>query len=80
MSSTAARSDFRNLKAIRSCLLLLGLVSAALAATPQEPASPNAQPRAKAVIKYIQSLQGRMDQRMLPGQFADFGHARTCSS
>ena len=60
------------MKAIHSFLLLCGLASATLAASP-EPANPNAQPKAKAILKYIQSLPGRADHRMLSGQFADFG-------
>ena len=60
------------MKAIPLCLLLSGL-AAALTAAPAEPANPHAQPQAKAILKYIESLQRRADKRMLSGQFADFG-------
>jgi cephalosporin-C deacetylase-like acetyl esterase len=58
-----------------TALLLFGAavgVSQVLAA-PIQPANPNIQPRARAVLEYLAGLESRSDQRLLTGQFADFG-------
>lgn len=54
-------------------LLIFGLALNALADGHQPPANTNASPAAQAVLKYIQSLQGRGEKRLLSGQFTDFG-------
>src|SRR5215831_2993686 len=55
------------------CFLGLAVVLVSGCRTPQAPANPHANPRAQAVLKYFQSLEGRPDKRLLSGQFSSFG-------
>jgi mannan endo-1,4-beta-mannosidase len=55
-------------------LVLAILIPACLAETSLEPANPNANPQARAMLKYIQSLNARQDKRLLSGQFTDAGN------
>jgi hypothetical protein len=55
-------------------VLLLLSACAALAAAPTVPANPNANPKARALLKYFQSLAGRADKHIVSGQFTDFGN------
>lgn len=59
--------------------LLLLVLSAALggSAPALEPANPNANPKARAVLNYLQGLEGRQDSRLLSGQFAGAGRTTT---
>ena len=45
-----------------------GLISSAA-----EPANPEANPKACAILNYIESLPQRTDKRLISGQFSDFG-------
>jgi len=53
--------------------LLLVATSDVARAESLEPANPKASPKARAVLKYFQSLSARQDKRILSGQFANFG-------
>jgi mannan endo-1,4-beta-mannosidase len=59
----------------KTCCILLALilVSACVANAGQEPANPNANARAKAILQYFQSLEGRTNKCLLSGQFSRFG-------
>src|SRR5690242_4391563 len=54
------------------CLLLAGVLVAGCR-TPQAPANPGANARAKAVLQYFQNLEKRSDRRLVSGQFSNFG-------
>ncbi|WP_165231494.1 glycosyl hydrolase [Aquisphaera insulae] len=54
--------------AIAGILILLDFTVAA-----SEPANPKANPQARAVLAYFQSLEGRRDRRLVSGQFDGFG-------
>lgn len=41
--------------------------------TPQSPANPHTNDRAKAILNYFQSLEARPDKRVVSGQFSNFG-------
>ncbi len=47
--------------------------------TPQSPANPKANARAKAILRYVQSLEGRTNQCVLSGQFSNFGDGANLS-
>ena len=64
--------DAQRVKTALSFLLLSAW--AALAASPADPANPNASPKTRAVLSYFQSLPARADKRIVSGQFADFGN------
>jgi mannan endo-1,4-beta-mannosidase len=53
-------------------LLAINLAPLCLAGTAQEPANPNANAEAKAILKYFQGLESRPDKRLLSGQFTRF--------
>ncbi|HUA38560.1 MAG TPA: glycosyl hydrolase [Candidatus Sulfopaludibacter sp.] len=55
------------------CCLLLAAPLASGCRTPQAPANPAANVRAKAVLRYFQSLETRSDRRLVSGQFSNFG-------
>jgi mannan endo-1,4-beta-mannosidase len=58
------------------CLLLaLSLVSGCR--TSQAPANPKSNARAKAILQYVQSLEGRTNKCVLSGQFSNFGNGAT---
>ena len=60
----------------KTCCILFAviLVSACLADTGQEPANPNVNAGAKAILKYFQGLEARADKRLLSGQFSNSGN------
>ena len=62
------------MKTYRCQLLALSLTTAVFVGSAQESANPNANPKAKAILKYFQSLEARTDKRLLSGQFANFGN------
>lgn len=62
------------MKTIGTLWLLGNLIFACYSGNAQEPANSNANARAKAILKYIQSLEARTDKRLLSGQFSNFGN------
>jgi len=56
------------------CWILLAVALVSGCRTPQAPANAQVNPRARAVLKYFQSLEGRSDKRLLSGQFSSFGN------
>jgi mannan endo-1,4-beta-mannosidase len=52
---------------------VLVLFATATSIGAQEPADTNASPAARAVLRYFHELEGRQDNRVLSGQFVDFG-------
>jgi len=54
-------------------LLALGFALNAPGSPNQPAANPDASPATRAVLKYIQGLQGRPDKRLLSGQFTHYG-------
>jgi mannan endo-1,4-beta-mannosidase len=56
----------------------IGVLAAVLACAPVlrglEPANPNANASARAILHYFDSLQGRTNKNILSGQFSDFGN------
>ncbi len=58
------------MKNVLYCLLMLVFSGSSPA---QEPANTNASPRAREVLRYMQQLEGRKDNRVLSGQFLNFG-------
>lgn len=56
------------------CCLLFAAVLVAGCRTPQAPANPNVNARARTVLTYFQSLEARPDKRLLSGQFSNFGN------
>jgi len=61
------------MKAIISWLTVVRLLFSCLAASALEPANPNANPKAKAILNYFQGLGARQDKRLVSGQFIGFG-------
>ena len=59
------------------CWLALNLLFAGVAANALEPANPNANAKARAILNYFQSLSARSDKRLVSGQFT--GAGRTTS-
>ena len=53
--------------------LLLALSLASGCRTAQAPANPKSNARAKAILQYVQSLEGRTNKCVLSGQFSNFG-------
>jgi mannan endo-1,4-beta-mannosidase len=51
----------------------LSLLLFCLSGTAQEPVNPNANAKARAILKYFQGLEARTDKRLLSGQFTEFG-------
>ncbi|MFO0889934.1 MAG: glycosyl hydrolase [Isosphaeraceae bacterium] len=49
------------------------------AAGDAEPANPAASPRARAVLRYLQGLEGRSDRKIVSGQFTNFGPSATAT-
>src|SRR5690242_7539016 len=64
-------SDQRIMK-FSGCLLLV-LVVASGCRTPQAPANPRTNARAKAILHYFQGLEARSGKRVVSGQFSNFG-------
>ena len=61
------------MKPILRSLLALSLLSAGVAANALEPANPNANAKARAILNYFQGLSARPDKRLVSGQFTGFG-------
>ena len=55
------------------CLLLALILTSGCRTTHQTAANPKSNARAKAILRYVQSLERRTNKRMLSGQFSDFG-------
>jgi hypothetical protein len=55
--------------------LLLASLFLRLTATAIEPANPNANAKARAILNYFQSLGSRPDKRLVCGQFVGFGQS-----
>ena len=55
------------------CLLLTALLATACR-TPQPPADPGVNARASAILHYFQGLESRPAQRLVSGQFSNFGN------
>jgi mannan endo-1,4-beta-mannosidase len=55
-------------------LLLMGLGLVAVCGRGAEPANPQANSKARAILNYIAGLEGRTSQRLLSGQFTEFGN------
>jgi mannan endo-1,4-beta-mannosidase len=60
-------------KPILSASLVLCLLFSCSAADALEPANPNANPKARAILNYLHSLGARQDKRLVSGQFIGFG-------
>src|SRR5664280_373762 len=65
------------MKTILRGLLVLQCLSGCVSANALEPANPNANPKAKAILNYLQSLSARTDKRLVSGQFAGAGRTTT---
>ncbi len=61
-----------NMKYIGGCVIF-AMVVVSVRGSPQPPANPDANTRAKAVLRYFQSLETRSDKRLLSGQFSSYG-------
>ena len=61
------------MKTILCGLLALHFVFACFAANALEPANPNANAKAKAILNYLHSLRTRQDKHLVSGQFAGTG-------
>ena len=61
------------MKLILRGLFVLLVLFACVAASALEPANPNANAKAKAVLNYLQSLSARQEKRLLSGQFTGTG-------
>ncbi len=57
----------------RWILFLLPFAAGTVSAAGPAPANPDASPRARAVLAFIQGLEAKTDHRMLSGQFTNFG-------
>ena len=53
--------------------LLLAMILVSGCRTPQAAANPKSNARAKAILKYVQSLEGRTNKCVMSGQFSNFG-------
>ncbi len=61
------------------CLLLATSLVTGCRTPPQAAANPKSNARAKAVLKYVQSLAGRTNKCVLSGQFSNFGNGASLS-
>ena len=61
------------MKPIPYRLLLPALLFTVITANALEPANPNANAKAKAILNYLQGLSARQDKRLVSGQFVGFG-------
>jgi mannan endo-1,4-beta-mannosidase len=55
------------------CLFLALILTSGCRTTHQTAANPKSNARAKAILRYVQSLERRTNKRVLSGQFSDFG-------
>src|ERR1035441_8841444 len=65
------------MKPILRGLFVLQCLSACVAASALEPANPNANAKARAILNYLQSLGARADKRLVSGQFTGAGCGTT---
>lgn len=65
------------MKTLLPCPFLLSLFCAATVLAAPEPANPQANAKARAILKYFQGLENRPDKRLLSGQFTDAGNGAT---
>jgi len=61
------------MKLILHRCLVFALLSAAGTTYALEPANPKANPKARAILNYLQGLSARQDKRLVSGQFTGFG-------
>jgi mannan endo-1,4-beta-mannosidase len=61
------------MRAIICCLVSAALFFANGTANAIEPANPKANPKARAILNYLQGLSVRQDKRLVSGQFSAFG-------
>jgi len=61
------------------CLVLALILTSGCRTTPQTAANPKSNARAKAILRYVQSLEKRTDKRVLSGQFSNFGKGANLS-
>ncbi len=61
------------MKPIYCPLLLAALLFSLVTASALEPANANANPKAKAILNYLQGMSARQDKRLISGQFVGFG-------
>ena len=66
-----------SMKPIIRGLFVLQCLSACVAASALEPANPNANAKARAILNYLQSLGARADKRLVSGQFTGAGRGTT---
>jgi mannan endo-1,4-beta-mannosidase len=66
-----------SMKPIIRGLFVLQCLSACVAASALEPANPNANAKARAILNYFQSLGTRADKRLVSGQFTGAGRGTT---
>lgn len=66
-----------SMKPILGWPLVLHLLFAGVAANALEPANPNANAKARAILDYFQGLGARQDKRLVSGQFTGFGRGTT---
>jgi len=64
-------------KPILSACAVLSLLFSSLAGNALEPANPNANPKARAILNYLQKLGARQDKRFVSGQFVGAGRTTT---
>ena len=65
------------MKPILCRLLVLNLLFACIPSKALEPANPNANAKARAILDYFQGLGARSDKRLVSGQFIGFGRGTT---
>lgn len=56
------------------CLLLVTCLVCGCRTAGQQPARPDSNAKAKAILNYFQGLEARTDKRLLSGQFSNFGN------
>jgi mannan endo-1,4-beta-mannosidase len=68
---SGADSDMKTIVAV---LFIAQLALRGVGAQATDPANPNVNVKARAILNYFQSLNTRPDKRLLSGQFTDFGN------
>lgn len=64
------------MNAMMRCISFFLLLAAAISASALEPANPNTNPQARALLGYLDKLGAQKSKRLLSGQFTDFGQGR----
>jgi len=67
------------MKPILNLVLITYFLSSCVGAVALEPANPNTNPRARAILNYIQGLSARSDKRLVSGQFIGAGRRASLS-